>query len=136
MKIKKLTREEIKEIEHKINTELVKKEKYKYYFCEGEVNEPEEAYIKDDYYIDFTIYSGFCCLGLIKLGDNKPKHSNYYEFIELIRDRLKYYKILLLWCYQENTISMRFHRVIKKKLKGQQILKNREKEEQKNKKEH
>lgn len=124
MKVK-LSRGEIKKIEHKINSELIKDDSYKYYFCDdGEVKEPIEAYLIDDYYIDFTEYDGFCCLGVIKIGNEKIKHSNYYEFIQLIKERLKHYKVLVAWCYFENKISMRFHRVLKKKFKGQQVFKD------------
>ena len=110
--IKKLNVEEIENINAKIE-KLKNDEYYKYYFCDDEIiNFPEEAYlINDTYYIDFTKYDNFMCVGVINLS-NKVVSTSYFNLMHLLRNRLKHYKKLYLWCYLDNSTSIRFHNLL------------------------
>lgn len=120
--IKKLNTKEIETINASIE-KLRKDEYYKYYFCDDEiVNFPEEAYLIDDiYYIDFTKYDNFMCVGVINLS-NKAISKSYYDLMSLLANRLKHYKRLYMWCYLDNDISIRFHNLLIKKFNAKQLI--------------
>lgn len=120
--IKKLNTEEIETINASIE-KLKDNEYYKYYFCDDEIiNFPEEAYLIDDtYYIDFTKYDNFICVGVINLR-NKVVSTSYFNLMYLLRNRLEHYKKLYLWCYLDNSTSIRFHNLLIKKLNARQVI--------------
>lgn len=120
--IKKLNKNEIEDIQKKIN-ELKDDDYYKNYFVEGEEeNFPDSAFLIDDiYYIDFTYYSGACYMGVINLEKNVTKDS-FYKLMKLFNERLEHYKIIMMWCKTENEIAMKFHEYLKKRYKYKRYL--------------
>lgn len=115
--IRELSREEIKGKEAYIES-LRGQEKYRFYFSQEEVNEPERAWVDGGYYIDLTKYNGDYYLGVIKLSEEPCG----FGFIALIRKLLKEYREILLWCYRENKESMKFHRLLCKKFKVKRYM--------------
>lgn len=115
MRIRKLSNNEINEIESKIQ-KLRSDEYYKFYFDEGEeLNFPDNAYILDGkYYIDFTYYNDVCFFGIINLANNKYDRNSYYELMRLFDERLEHYKQINMWCFMENKIAYRFHKHLAK----------------------
>lgn len=122
MAIRKLEVEEIKNIMEEIQ-KLRNNEYYKYYFDGTVENFPDEAYMINDYYIDFTYYNGLCFMGAIKLKNN-PEVS-YYKFFNLVRNRLKEYKIIYQWAFLENKPAIKFHKILVNKFGARQkVIKN------------
>lgn len=122
MAIKKLEIEEIKNIMKEIE-ELKNNDYYKFYFDETSENFPDEAYMINGYYVDFTFYHGVCFMGVIRLGDKVI--LGYYELMKLIKNRIKKYKTIYLWSYLENKLSIRFHLILINKFGAtQKIVKN------------
>ncbi|MBR8748706.1 hypothetical protein IX317_000365 [Fusobacterium sp. DD29] len=118
--IKRLSGKEIKEV-IKARDKLSKIDYYKYYFDGSIENKPDEAYLIDNYYIDFTLYDGLCFVGVIRLTGKK---GNYiHEFINLLLNRLRKYKEIYMWCKLDNRISLRFHKYLVKKYDAEQLIK-------------
>lgn len=98
--VKKLSIEEIEEIEKKIS-ELKKNSYYKYYFLLDDSSKPLEAYlINDDYYLDITSTRNYKLVGLIKLQTNK--NNNLSELASLFITLYKKYKKIGFWYSLEN----------------------------------
>ena len=94
--VKKLSIEEIEEIEKKIS-ELKKNSYYKYYFLLDDSSKPLEAYlINDDYYLDITSTRNYKLVGLIKLQTNK--NNNLSELASLFIRFLFQFCVCLVFC--------------------------------------
>lgn len=117
--IRELTREEIREKEAYIKT-LEDKEEYKYYFTEEEAKEPLRAWVDGGYYADLTEFDGVYAVGVIKLYDEPCG----FGFMALVRKLVQEYGRIFLWCYLENKESMRFHKLLERKLSAKRITKD------------
>ena len=113
--IKQLNQKEIEDITEKIET-LKNDDFYKYYFDEsGEEKKADRAFLIDNkYYVDFTIYSNICFMGVIDINRDL-KTSSVYELLKLLNEQLKHYKSIAQWCYKKNEIAYRFHNFLEKK---------------------
>lgn len=123
--IKELNKQEIIEIEKKIN-KLKNNEYYNFYFSEDEEkNFPDKSFLVNKiYYIDFTIYDNKCYMGVINLSPNNIhlKENALFEVIKILKEQLKFYKKIYLWCYIENNIAFRFHKLLINKLNAKQEI--------------
>lgn len=123
--IKELNKQEIIEIEKKIN-KLKNNEYYNFYFSEDEEkNFPDKGFLVNKiYYIDFTIYNNKCYMGVINLSPNNIhlKENALFEVIKILKEQLKFYKKIYLWCYIENNIAFRFHKLLINKLNAKQEI--------------
>jgi hypothetical protein len=123
--IKELNKQEIIEIEKKIN-KLKNNEYYNFYFSEDEEkNFPDKGFLVNKiYYIDFTIYDNKCYMGVINLSPNNIhlKENALFEVIKILKEQLKFYKKIYLWCYIENNIAFRFHKLLINKLNAKQEI--------------
>ena len=123
--IKELNKQEIIEIEKEIN-KLKNNEYYNFYFSENEEkNFPDKCFLVNKiYYIDFTIYDNECYMGVINLSPNKIhlKENALFEVIKILKEQLKFYKKIYLWCYIENNIAFRFHKLLINKLNAKQEI--------------
>lgn len=129
MMIKELNKEEIIKIEKKIN-KLKNNEYYIFYFSEDEEkNFPDRSFLVNEiYYIDFTIYDNKCYMGVINLSPNNIhlREKALFEVIKVLKEQLKHYKKIYLWCYIKNNIALRFHKLLIKKLNAkQEIIENK-----------
>ena len=127
--IKELNKKEIIEIENKIN-KLKNNEYYNFYFSDGEEkNLPDKCFLVNEiYYIDFTIYENECYMGVINLSPNNIhlREQALFEVMKVLKEQLKYYKKIYLWCYIKNSIALRFHKLLIKKLNArQEIIENK-----------
>ena len=117
--IEELNKEQLIEIEKQIN-KLRNNEYYNFYFSEDEEkNLPDKCFLVNKiYYIDFTIYDNECYMGVINLSPNSThlREKAIFEVIKVLKEQLKYYKKIYLWCYIENDIAFRFHKLLIKKL--------------------
>lgn len=128
MMIKELNKQEIIEIENKIN-KLKNNEYYIFYFSEDEEkNFPDKSFLVNKiYYIDFTIYDNKCYMGVINLSPNNIhlREKALFEVIKILKEQLKHYKKIYLWCYIKNNIAFRFHKLLIKKLNAKhRIIEN------------
>ena len=123
--IKELNKQEIIEIEKKIN-KLKNNKYYNFYFSEDEEkNFPDKGFLVNKiYYIDFTIYNNKCYMGVINLSPNNIhlKENALFEVIKILKEQLKFYKKIYLWCYIENNIAFRFHKLLINKLNAKQEI--------------
>lgn len=123
--IKELNKQEIIEIENKIN-KLKNNEYYNFYFSENEEkNFPDKCFLANKiYYIDFTVYDNKCYMGVINLSPNNIhlKENALFEVIKILKEQLKFYKKIYLWCYIENNIAFRFHKLLINKLNAKQEI--------------
>lgn len=127
--IKELNEKEIIEIENKIN-KLKNNEYYNFYFSDDEEkNPPDKCFLVNEiYYIDFTIYENECYMGVINLSPNNIhlREQALFEVMKVLKKQLKYYKKIYLWCYIKNSIALRFHKLLIKKLNAkQEIIENK-----------
>ena len=127
--IKELNEKEIIEIENKIN-KLKNNEYYNFYFSDDEEkNLPDKCFLVNEiYYIDFTIYENECYMGVINLSPNNIhlREQALFEVMKVLKKQLKYYKKIYLWCYIKNSIALRFHKLLIKKLNArQEIIENK-----------
>lgn len=127
--IKELNKKEIIEIENKIN-KLKNNEYYNFYFSDDEEkNLPDKCFLVNEiYYIDFTIYENECYMGVINLSPNNIhlREQALFEVVKVLKKQLKYYKKIYLWCYIKNSIALRFHKLLIKKLNAkQEIIENK-----------
>lgn len=98
--VKKLSIEEIEEMEEKIS-HLKENSYYKHYFLLNDNSKPLEAYIiNNNYYLDITSTNNFKLVGLIKL--QADKNNNLSELVSLFITLYKKYKKIGFWYSLEN----------------------------------
>ena len=98
--VKKLSVEEIEEMEEKISN-LKENPYYKHYFLLNDNSKPLDAYIiNNNYYMDITSTKDFKLVGLIKLQINK--NNNLSELVGLFISLYKKYKKIGFWYSMEN----------------------------------
>ena len=65
-----------------------------------------------------------CYMGVINLSPNNIhlKENALFEVIKILKEQLKFYKKIYLWCYIENNIAFRFHKLLINKLNAKQEI--------------
>ena len=123
--IKELNRYEIEEIEKKIET-LKNNTYYSGYFSEDSVYEKiDKAFLVNDiYFLDFTLFGDVCFMGVINLSPEQQHNIQgaLFEVLKVLKEQLKHYGKIYLWCYLDSKISMRFHNLLIKKMNAKQEI--------------
>lgn len=119
--MRELTNEEIKEFEKRVE-ELRYKDEYKYFFTEEE-SKFDRVFDLNGYYATVNVYKNIPCLGIIKLENKGSLNS----IIQVFRNLIKEYKLVVIWRYEENRKLEKLHNRIKNKFEFSEEIKEENK---------